>query len=128
MRNLGWPGRTVKLPLCALSTPADSHMFGRPHRMCNEVPCRNKLPPFSPWPPPSLLLRCAGTERRSVSRLPHPPALPVQACNVPLQEHDPELYDLIEAERTRQASGLELIASEVRHQLCPASGFNPRCH
>ncbi|CAM9508027.1 unnamed protein product [Phaeothamnion confervicola] len=32
--------------------------------------------------------------------------------NVPLSDHDPELYDLIEKEKTRQWSCLELIASE----------------
>eukprot|EP00600_Ochromonadales_sp_CCMP1393_P008376 CAMPEP_0174971148 /NCGR_PEP_ID=MMETSP0004_2-20121128/9814_1 /TAXON_ID=420556 /ORGANISM="Ochromonas sp., Strain CCMP1393" /LENGTH=470 /DNA_ID=CAMNT_0016221031 /DNA_START=45 /DNA_END=1457 /DNA_ORIENTATION=+ len=32
--------------------------------------------------------------------------------NVPLSEHDPELFDLIEKEKHRQWSGLELIASE----------------
>ena len=31
---------------------------------------------------------------------------------VPLEEHDPELFDLIEHEKHRQWSGLELIASE----------------
>lgn len=31
-----------------------------------------------------------------------------------LREHDPELFDLIEREKTRQFTGLELIASEVR--------------
>lgn len=30
----------------------------------------------------------------------------------PLKEADPELYDLIEKEKTRQFIGLELIASE----------------
>lgn len=34
--------------------------------------------------------------------------------NASLKDHDPELYDLIEKERVRQLSGLELIASEVR--------------
>ncbi|CAM9653563.1 unnamed protein product [Discosporangium mesarthrocarpum] len=38
-----------------------------------------------------------------------PPTLP---GNVPLSEHDPDLYDLIEKEKTRQWSSLELIASE----------------
>jgi glycine hydroxymethyltransferase len=32
--------------------------------------------------------------------------------NTPLQEHDPEMYDLIEKEKNRQWKGLELIASE----------------
>ena len=32
--------------------------------------------------------------------------------NVPLEQHDPELFDLIEHEKHRQWSGLELIASE----------------
>ena len=32
--------------------------------------------------------------------------------NVSLEEHDPELADLIQQEMTRQWSGLELIASE----------------
>jgi glycine hydroxymethyltransferase len=36
-------------------------------------------------------------------------ALPGQA---PLDQHDPELFDLIEHEKRRQWSGLELIASE----------------
>ena len=31
---------------------------------------------------------------------------------VSLREHDPEMWALIEKERVRQASGLELIASE----------------
>jgi glycine hydroxymethyltransferase len=31
---------------------------------------------------------------------------------MPLSEHDPELYGLILAEKDRQRSGLELIASE----------------
>ena len=31
---------------------------------------------------------------------------------MPLEEHDPVLYDLIEKEKHRQWSGLELIASE----------------
>ena len=31
---------------------------------------------------------------------------------VPLEEHDPEMYDLIEQEKRRQWTGLELIASE----------------
>ena len=30
----------------------------------------------------------------------------------PLVEHDPEMYELIEQEKRRQWSGLELIASE----------------
>jgi glycine hydroxymethyltransferase len=38
-----------------------------------------------------------------------PSTLPGQT---PLQEHDPELYDIIEKEKWRQWSGLELIASE----------------
>jgi hypothetical protein len=32
--------------------------------------------------------------------------------NAPLAEHDPEMYALISAEKERQRSGLELIASE----------------
>jgi glycine hydroxymethyltransferase len=32
--------------------------------------------------------------------------------NVALEQHDPEMYDLIEKEKTRQWSCLELIASE----------------
>jgi glycine hydroxymethyltransferase len=38
-----------------------------------------------------------------------PQTLPGQ---VPLAQHDPELFDLIEHEKNRQWSGLELIASE----------------
>lgn len=38
-----------------------------------------------------------------------PATLPGQT---PLVEHDPELYDIIEKEKWRQWSGLELIASE----------------
>jgi glycine hydroxymethyltransferase len=38
-----------------------------------------------------------------------PTSLPGQ---VPLSEHDPVLFDLIEKEKHRQWSGLELIASE----------------
>jgi hypothetical protein len=34
--------------------------------------------------------------------------------NRPLQADDPELYDLVQKEKRRQFSGLELIASEVR--------------
>lgn len=34
------------------------------------------------------------------------------AGNMPLQEHDPDLYDLIEKEKNRQWKGMELIASE----------------
>ena len=41
----------------------------------------------------------------------------LQACNVSLAEHDPEMFDIIEAEKTRQSLGLELIASEVRKPL-----------
>ena len=33
--------------------------------------------------------------------------------NTPLQQEDPEIYDLIQKEKYRQYSGLELIASEV---------------
>ena len=39
---------------------------------------------------------------------------------VSLKDHDPEMYALIQRERERQASGLELIASEVRRRLCAA--------
>ena len=35
--------------------------------------------------------------------------------NRPLQVDDPELYDLVQKEKRRQFSGLELIASEVFH-------------
>jgi hypothetical protein len=35
-----------------------------------------------------------------------------QSGLLPLKEADPELYDLIEKEKTRQFIGLELIASE----------------
>ena len=38
-----------------------------------------------------------------------PNTLPGQT---PLAEHDPELFDIIEKEKWRQWSGLELIASE----------------
>ena len=38
-----------------------------------------------------------------------PTSLPGQT---PLEDHDPELFDLIELEKHRQWSGLELIASE----------------
>jgi len=31
---------------------------------------------------------------------------------MPLEEHDPDMFDLIEKEKHRQWSGLELIASE----------------
>lgn len=34
--------------------------------------------------------------------------------NTPLDREDPEIYDLIQKEKYRQYSGLELIASEVR--------------
>jgi glycine/serine hydroxymethyltransferase len=37
----------------------------------------------------------------------------MQACNVALIDHDPEMADIIEREKTRQFLGLELIASEV---------------
>lgn len=43
--------------------------------------------------------------------------LPLLKQNKPLEEVDPELFDLIERERTRQWKGLELIASEVCHVL-----------
>lgn len=33
--------------------------------------------------------------------------------NTPLQQEDPEIYELIQKEKYRQFSGLELIASEV---------------
>jgi len=33
--------------------------------------------------------------------------------NTPLQQEDPEIYELIQKEKYRQYSGLELIASEV---------------
>jgi glycine/serine hydroxymethyltransferase len=45
------------------------------------------------------------------------PSLPLQAGHVPLKEHDPELWGIIEKERVRQVSSLELIASEVRSQI-----------
>ncbi len=35
------------------------------------------------------------------------------SLNVPLQDDDKEIYDLIQKEKYRQYSGLELIASEV---------------
>ena len=35
------------------------------------------------------------------------------SLNTPLQEEDKEIYDLIQKEKYRQYSGLELIASEV---------------
>lgn len=40
-----------------------------------------------------------------------------QSGNVPLAEHDPELFDIIEKEKNRQWSSLELIASEVCFRL-----------
>lgn len=40
-------------------------------------------------------------------------AHPVQPGNVALEEHDPELFDIIEREKNRQWKSLELIASEV---------------
>jgi hypothetical protein len=43
-----------------------------------------------------------------------PYARNLQAGNVALEEHDPEMFDLIEREKNRQWKGLELIASEVR--------------
>ena len=39
--------------------------------------------------------------------------LQVSQLNRPLKDDDPELYDLIQKEKHRQFSGLELIASEV---------------
>ena len=36
-----------------------------------------------------------------------------QPGNVSLEEHDPELFDIIEREKNRQWKSLELIASEV---------------
>ena len=39
-----------------------------------------------------------------------PTSIPGQT---PLEEHDPEMFDIIEREKHRQWSGLELIASEV---------------
>lgn len=37
--------------------------------------------------------------------------------NTPLQQEDPEIYDLIQKEKYRQYAGLELIASEVGFRL-----------
>jgi len=34
--------------------------------------------------------------------------------NLSLQEQDPEIFELIQKEKARQVSGIELIASEVR--------------
>ena len=39
--------------------------------------------------------------------------------NTPLQQEDPEIYELIQKEKYRQYSGLELIASEV----CPPAAL-----
>ena len=44
------------------------------------------------------------------------PVASLEAMSLPgnrsLEEHDPELFDLIEREKRRQWSGIELIASE----------------
>ena len=40
-------------------------------------------------------------------------ALPIK--QLALQDADPEIYDLLQKEQTRQFKGLELIASEVRN-------------
>jgi glycine/serine hydroxymethyltransferase len=40
--------------------------------------------------------------------------------SIPLEQHDPELFDLVEKEKARQWSGIELIASEVRRLASPA--------
>ncbi len=37
-----------------------------------------------------------------------------ECLNTSLKQEDAEIYDLIQKEKTRQFSGLELIASEVR--------------
>ncbi len=61
----------------------------------------------------------------------HPdnPRFRAQACNVALVEHDPEMADIIEREKTRQFLGLELIASEVRQQFKQAQlQFTDPCH
>ena len=47
-------------------------------------------------------------------------ALALASQTMPLKEHDPELYALIAAEKERQRSGLELIAS-VRQKQPPCS-------
>ena len=47
-------------------------------------------------------------------------AMALASQTMPLKEHDPELYALIAAEKERQRSGLELIAS-VRQKQPPCS-------
>jgi glycine hydroxymethyltransferase len=42
-----------------------------------------------------------------------------QPGNVPLEQHDPEMFDLIEKEKNRQWKSLELIASEVSIVFLP---------
>ena len=49
----------------------------------------------------------------------------VQACNVALVDHDPEMADIIEREKTRQFLGLELIASEVRCAQTDSARLHP---
>lgn len=41
----------------------------------------------------------------------------------PLKQDDPEMWDLICEEKTRQKSGLELIASEVSNALLSDCGM-----
>lgn len=38
--------------------------------------------------------------------------------NTTLEQEDKEIYDIVENEKLRQWSGLELIASEVRKSMC----------
>jgi hypothetical protein len=49
-----------------------------------------------------------------------------QCLNKPLEQEDPEMFHLIEAEKQRQYSGLELIASEVTLKLLTSSYKCPR--
>jgi hypothetical protein len=39
-------------------------------------------------------------------------SIPLPMKDLSLEEHDPEMYDLVEKEKFRQWAGLELIASE----------------
>jgi hypothetical protein len=65
--------------------------------------------------PPLDHLRLTFSHLRQPSILCPPLAATIypQPGNVSLQEHDPEMYDLIEREKSRQWRSLELIASEV---------------
>lgn len=57
-----------------------------------------------------LLCRCLPL---SVVQSALPPSAPYSA-QPSLEQADPEIYDLLQREQTRQWKGLELIASEVR--------------